>query len=72
MNTFYTAGIAPSQHWEEAIVLYMLQPPTRALDGLPPRVHGQRSFMCTCANKSYREEAAKHNLGTKLVNSFSC
>ena len=44
--------------------------PTHALDGLLPHVCGQQSF--TCANKSYWKEAAKHNLGTRLVSSISC
>ena len=37
---------------------------------IPPHACGQWSF--TCADKSYWKEAVKHNLGTRLVNSFSC
>ena len=44
--------------------------PAHALDGLPPRARGQRSFRC--ADKSYWKEKLQNNLGTRLVSSFSC
>ena len=36
------------------------------LDGLPPCVHGEQSFMC--ADKATeKKKAVKHNLGARLV-----
>ena len=35
--------------------------PAHVLDSLPPRVHGEWFFTCTCADKSYWKEAVKQS-----------